>query len=169
MFDPLTGEDIGNKIARTVNTITHDWPNSFSIQGGKSGIVFTKSGETYRTAYVEVFPLNSFIRGEGRTVKEAEDNAWKKYQQFLKCPVTDNEHSYKPFRRTKHGDVPYFNGAGFCEYCDTFTSNKFTAADLNCKCETCGEYSFYSIENINGKKVFGCEKHPRNKNYPTWV
>lgn len=161
MFDPISGEDTGDMIAGTDHTITHDWPSGMSIQGGRSGLVLSRTGDHYKTAFIEAFPIGGgFIRGEGETVLEAETAAWQKYQIFLKCPESGSEHSYKPYRKTANGSTPYYNGAGFCEHCNTFMSQCFTAEDLNAKCQTCGTYSFYSNETKDGERLFGCIEHP---------
>lgn len=160
MIDPLDGTDIGNTIARTNHEAVYEWPDDTAIQGGKSGIVLSPSGNHYRTAFVEAFHVDfSFIRGEGKTVAEAETEAWAQYQIALKCP-SGGEHSYTPRRKVANGFTTYYNGAGFCENCNTFKSHCFTAEDLNLKCHTCGTYSYYSQGTENNERVFGCETHP---------
>lgn len=107
-----------------------DWKNMFPeeffyndlfIQGGDTGIVFTKKGN-YRTAFCEVFPsylkdgdkiFSSFIRGEGETIKEAEEKAFKKLIKIKNC----NNHEWE----TKGRD----NGHGFCKNCGVFNSKAF--------------------------------------------
>lgn len=41
----------------------------------------------YRTAFFEAFPKNPacYLRGEGKTIEEAELSAWNKYQKVLAC------------------------------------------------------------------------------------
>ncbi|MGE7622931.1 hypothetical protein ACQKMD_07700 [Viridibacillus sp. NPDC096237] len=57
-----------------------------AIQGGDRGLVGTREG-TYITAFVEPFPKNpnTFIRGEDKTVAEAETKSWEKYQRIINC------------------------------------------------------------------------------------
>lgn len=69
-----------------------EWANEFYLQGGTDGLVITKTG-SYHTAFVEVFigeydetvldaklTGDLFIRGEGKTIEQAEKNAWNKMQ-----------------------------------------------------------------------------------------
>lgn len=98
------------KIRHTGLDAQHPWPEDIYIQGGKNGLVFSRQ-ENYRTAFVEVFPEDppTFVRGEGATVAEAEDQAWASYQRLLSCPG--------------HGDWDrrnYRNGAALCGRCGTW-------------------------------------------------
>jgi hypothetical protein len=88
------------------------WPETCFVQCGGDGVVFTgesinetlKSPESqlealatvagvktskkhYRTAFFEACPKDPkcFIRGEGKTVEEAEESAFTKYQKILVC------------------------------------------------------------------------------------
>jgi hypothetical protein len=74
-----------------------------------------KDSSYYKTAFFEAFPENprTFIRGEGKTVKEAEEKAWEKLQGYLACEGHEFE------RRN------YKNGVGFCKYCNMFKSHAF--------------------------------------------
>lgn len=113
---------------------THDWPEGMFIQGGEHGLVIARSkGETYITAFVEAFP-DTFIRGEGKSITEAEDNAWEQYQKELSCGI----HEYET--------RGYTNGAGFCKKCDQFQSKVFTGEQLGQFCIVCGvgTYRCYS-------------------------
>jgi hypothetical protein len=97
----------------------HDWSGCY-IQWGGSGIVFQRDEErnidTYKTAFFEVFPINpqTFLRGEGKTIDEAEDDVWKKYQRILKCDW------HKISRKG------YKNGSGVCTRCGLFVSHIFS-------------------------------------------
>lgn len=137
-----------NEIAR------HPWPADCGIQGGDNGIVFTNGAMSeafentdkgieviaaagglvnppgsYRTAFFEAFPRNpsSFLRGEGKTLAEAEDDCWKAWQRILSCPGHEFErHQYRC-------------GAGICRHCDLFSTSAFlTILD---HCVVCGEAS----------------------------
>lgn len=77
---------------------TKPWPADCSIQCGASGVVLSSKG-SYRTAFFEAFPLETFIRGQGATVQEAEEAAWEKYQAQLNCP----EHSFSRKGESEHG------------------------------------------------------------------
>lgn len=95
---------------------TCQWPPDCFIQCGDSGVVLdTKGGDNYRTAFWEAFPRNpdTFLRGEGATVQEAEEKCFADYQRILACPSHE-------FERGK-----YENGAGICKHCRLFLSNVF--------------------------------------------
>lgn len=130
----------------------HSWPADCFIQGGDNGIVFqggsieealTDTGKaveaiaaglglanppgSYRTAFFEAFPKNpaSFLRGEGNTLDDAEDDCWRAWQRILACPGHEFE---------RRG---YRAGAGICRHCGLFHSSAFTTT-LD-PCVTCGE------------------------------
>lgn len=119
-------------IKNTKTLTTHDWPEDMFIQGGAHGVVGVRStGKSYTTAFVEAFP-DTFIRGEGATITEAEDNAWKKYQRQLACSV----HEYEA--------RGYTNGLGICKKCGRSESDVFTGEQLGQFCFTCGVGTTYS-------------------------
>jgi hypothetical protein len=124
------------------------WPDTTSlIQGGLSGIVFNKGG-SYRTAFVEAFLNNSFYRGEGATIEEAELACWNKYKASIACL----EHEWEA--------RGYTNGAGFCKKCNKFESHRFTGEQLGLFCGTCGVGTTYSqvVDTTNTLKPF-CKEH----------
>jgi hypothetical protein len=93
---------------------TCEWPHDCFIQCGDSGVVLSKEG-SYRTAFWEAFPRNpdTFLRGEGATIQEAEQKCFEHYQRILACPTHE-------FERGK-----YESGAGICKHCNLFLSNVF--------------------------------------------
>ena len=92
------------------------WPDDVLVQGSDFGLVFSRTEPTRTTAFVEVFPPNSFIRGEGATLRDAEDEAWSKYVSQMACEKkTGHEFERRQYR----------NGAGLCRHCDAFRSNVF--------------------------------------------
>lgn len=99
----------------------HDWRNEHGkaiyLQGGDSGIVLSKN-KPYRTAFFEAFPTihgySTFIRGEGQNIKEAEEDAWKKYQTQLACV----QHNFTRTYRGKHRT----DGFGQCINCNMTSS-----------------------------------------------
>ena len=141
----------------------YDWPDNCFVQYGDRGIVFTESKieedlknpeelleqviaptkAHYRTAFFEAFPRNpnTFIRGEGATVEEAETNTWNKYQKYSAC----NNHEFE--RRN------YRNGVGFCKHCGLFNSRAFKPTT---KCITCQVPTSYSCDKQDN---WYCEKH----------
>jgi hypothetical protein len=100
------------KIRNTDVNATKPWPAGMLLQGGSTGIVIRPSdrGGDYRTAFVEAFPEGTFIRGEGRTITEAEEACWTKYQRHTDCDGTGQPHG--PFEPRQ-----YENGCGFCVRC----------------------------------------------------
>ena len=104
-------------IENTRHEAQYSWPEEVFIQGGDIGVGY--AGEnSYRTAFVEAFPGNTFLRGEGRTIIEAEDACWKKYLTWRDCDGSGNKHG--PYERRQ-----YRNGAGFCTRCGTWMSKVF--------------------------------------------
>ena len=120
------------------------WPESCFVQCGEKGIVVKKGTlegaltdpakalealetvvglreepESYRTAFFEAFPRdpNTFLRGEGKTVEEAETSAWRQYERFTSCQGHEFE---------RRG---YTNGAGFCKHCNMFSGRVFSEED----------------------------------------
>ncbi len=96
----------GRTVKNTDHVSPHDWPDDMLVQGGGDGIVLSRGpGGHYRTAFVEAFPGGTFLRGEGKTVADADDACWAQYQRLNAC-----EHGpYEPRN--------YTNGCGFCVKC----------------------------------------------------
>lgn len=91
-----------------------------SVVGAAFGIETEKPPPAhYTTAFFEAFPDmpgidgSIFLRGEGKTVAEAEQQAWEKYQKHLACPGHEFE---------RRG---YTNGGGFCKHCNMFKGKVF--------------------------------------------
>lgn len=118
-----------------------DWSEDCFVQCGDSGVVFSKEGN-YTTAFFEAFPRNpdTFIRGEGATIEEAEQQAWDKLQKYSGC----TNHEWE-----KRG---YTNGAGFCKHCNMFASHVFLIETTCCVCNKVSNYSSY------GGKTY-CKEH----------
>lgn len=91
----------------------HDWPGDTYVQWGGNGIVLGK--EPYWTAFFEAFPdkkittAGGFIRGEGKTIEEAEDAAWAIFQRENSC-------------RHLWGREKYTNSGQLCRHCRAFRS-----------------------------------------------
>ena len=141
-----------------------DWPDDCFVQCGDLGVVFgagslektfesenpiqelkenLKDEKTYTTAFFEAFPKkpSTFIRGEGKNIEEAENNAWEQLQKYLVC----KNHEFE--RRN------YKNGAGFCKHCGLFNSKAFEPLT---ECCICGKPTNYSCDN---KELWYCEEH----------
>lgn len=85
------------------------WPEDCFVQWGGNGIVLSKeAGKSYRTCFFEAFPKEgSFIRGEGATIREAEEQAFGKFLKESAC-----QHAWS--RKA------YTNGGAICRKCGSF-------------------------------------------------
>jgi len=141
----------------------HDWPEDCFVQYGDRGIVFTAGnmeedlknptellGQViaptkphYTTAFFEAFPVHpkTFIRGEGKSIDEAEASAWKQLQKHYYCPSHEFERGN------------YRNGCGTCKHCKLFMSNIF---EPTTKCIVCQTPSYYSCDKQDN---WYCETH----------
>jgi hypothetical protein len=101
-------------IDNTTTEARHPWPDHVYVQGGERGAVMRPKakGGPYRTAFVEAFPQGAFLRGEGRTLADAEDAAWAKYEVWRDC---DGTGPHGPFEARG-----YANGCGHCSRCGTW-------------------------------------------------
>jgi len=152
------------------------WPEDCFVQCGSMGIVMAPGsfekvfgssdplGEisgsvSYTTAFFEAFPNdiipgNSiFIRGEGKTIAEAEKKTWGMYMRYKAC-------DHPAYERRRHT-----NGGGFCMKCGMFNDRAF---DPLTKCVICGKPTYYSFDTDN---VPYCKEHteqmPEDK-IPEW-
>lgn len=115
-------------------TLTKEWPIDCFVQGGSNGIV-VGGGDSYETAYFEAFPKNPdcFIRGEGKTMEEAEDACFKKFQRFSSCE--------------KHNFIKtpgYNNGMGTCTKCGL----KMVVFKPSFRCVCCGKEEINAYTSI---------------------
>ncbi|WP_216726131.1 hypothetical protein [Hymenobacter siberiensis] len=94
-----------------------DWPDNCFVQAGNCGIVFDAKHEEggYETAFFEAFPKyqqgSTFIRGEGKTIEEAEASAFAQHLRFKDCTHAEG-----------YDARGYTNGCGFCKTCGMFAS-----------------------------------------------
>lgn len=119
-----------------------EWDDDCFVQCGDNGVVLSKKGN-YRTAFFEAFPKNpkTFIRGEGETIEEAEEKAWKQLEKYRACP----KHEFE--RRD------YTNGAGFCKHCNLFVSKCFKPSTT---CKICGKPTYWTCNKDN---EWYCKEH----------
>ncbi len=84
-----------------------DWPEKCFCQCGQD--------ISKKFSFFEAFPKSpdTFIRGTGKSIDEAEESAWKKWGKILAC----EKHEFH-----RKG---YTNGAGFCKHCDLFISKYY--------------------------------------------
>lgn len=131
------------KIKMSASPNDYESPHNYGdamVQGGRNGLVVNAKdpSKSYRTAFVEAFIDNSFVRGEGKTIEEADDACWVKIIKHRTC----SEHEFIP--------RSYTNGAGFCKHCGFFASGWFTGEDLGQLCVVCGdgclEFRIYKTE-----------------------
>lgn len=84
-----------------------DWPDDCHVQWGASGIVLEGEGSRL-TAFFEAFPQEgAFIRGEGKTIAEAEADALGQYIRSTAC-----DHLW--------ARAGYLNGGATCRRCGQF-------------------------------------------------
>ncbi len=151
------------------------WPEDCLVQCGSNGIVMASgslekvfgSSEplreisenvSYITAFFEAFPNDiipggTFIRGEGKTIAEAEKKTWDLYVRYKAC-------DHPAYERRRHT-----NGCGFCMKCGMFNDKAF---DPLTKCVICGKPTYFTFDIDN---VPYCEEHadqmPEEK-IPEW-
>jgi hypothetical protein len=88
----------------------HNWPGDTLVQWGGNGVVLGQ--KSYTTAFFEAFPdegttAGGFIRGEGKTIAEAEDDAFARFAKEASC-------------RHLWGREHYTNGGQLCRHCRAF-------------------------------------------------
>ncbi|MGM4906311.1 hypothetical protein AB8B21_05460 [Tardiphaga sp. 866_E4_N2_1] len=85
------------------------WPEKCYVQWGGSGVVLSADGN-YRTAFFEAFPgdnAGGFLRGEGRTIADAEAACFRRYVKESAC-------------NHRWGRKKYLNGGAICYGCGAF-------------------------------------------------
>lgn len=151
-------------LARDSYECKKPWPENCFVQCGGNGIVIT--GESidesmkdplgtlatlagadtkkkhYRTAFFETFPRNPkcFIRGEGATIEEAENEAFEKFEKIVSCQA----HEYD--RRGRE------DGYAYCAKCPY---SGMVLAPLT-SCATCGKPAHYNQDLQNR---WYCQEH----------
>jgi hypothetical protein len=113
-----------------------DWPDDCFVQSGDEGLVFSPKGN-YRTSFFEAFPRNpnTFIRGEGKTMEEAEQNAWKEFQKQSNCALDHTNPDNFDRRKMR-------NGLGFCKQC----SVSLMIFEPLEKCCNCGKATYFTYD-----------------------
>lgn len=135
------------EIKNTKEFCQYDWGDIF-VQGGNCGLVIDPkdNSKSYTTAaFVEAFPNSPkcFIRGEGKDIKEAEGQAWNKYQGILNC----NNHEFESRGRT--------DGYGYCKNCSLSQGGVLPMQQWCCVCGV--ETNWKSVN-----QKFYCGKHSNN-------
>lgn len=81
-----------------------EWADDVYLQCGSKGVVLKKEGG-YTTAFFEIFVSGTYLRGEGKTIEDAETNVYEKYRPMLEC----KDHH---FEQVGHQDRD-----GVCSHC----------------------------------------------------
>lgn len=120
------------------------WAEDTFVQCGEKGVVFSKNGN-YATAFFEAFPKmpSTFIRGEGKTVEEAEAKAFEKYTKIIDC----SNHEMVRRGNSEHG---------ICKHCGLFLSN--CLAPLK-SCDICGKEHVKTSVTQDGQCKTLCVEH----------
>lgn len=127
-------------------TCRYDWPDNIALQCGKDGIAMRSDRKIYHTSFFGAFPKEprTFIRGEGKTIRLAEKDAWDKYQKIVNC----KEHDFDR--------MGFTTGIVICRKCGLAS---FSAEPLT-SCCICGNKTAYSYD-IDGN--WYCENDVREK------
>ncbi len=134
------------KITEENYVLKYNWGDTH-LSYSDCGLVFGR-GKPRETAFFEAYPLNTFLRGEGATILEAEEEAWKQYQKFDNC----DEHVYE---RTSE------DGSGKCIKCGIRHSN---VLNNERKCYCCGKEANFDItQNGEPSIIYVCAKHYHEK------
>jgi len=108
------------------------WPDDCGIQWGSGGVVISSSGN-YRTDFFEAFPKDGsggFIRGEGKSLNEAEANAYAKWEKQKGC-LDSGGHQWSRTLRLKNGEFSTYNNGGcFCLKCGSFQTAMHPVIEL---------------------------------------
>lgn len=119
-----------------------NWNKDLTMQCGEKGIVASLSrNQSYITAFFEVFLKSpkTLIRGEGKTIEEAENNAWSKFEKISNC-----SHNFIRVDNTRDA---------VCNKCQVKSFNYFIPES---KCFSCGkEHSDFVAYDYN----YYCRKH----------
>lgn len=122
-----------------------EWPESVYVQCGDKGVVFSKNGN-YRTAFFEAFPKfpETFIRGEGSTVEEAELKAFEQYSKIMNC----QQHEMVRKKESENGT---------CKHCGLTLINCLPPLS---SCSQCGkEHVKLSFKEKDKEQVILCLEH----------
>ena len=162
----LDGDRVARQSGNSPYVCKHDWPIAVQVQCGDDGMVFparTLEGvlsgqvsgvdvlsgkqEHYKTAFFEAFPRDpqTFIRGEGQSIEEAESKCWESYQRILSCPKHD-------FERRDRDD-----GYCFCKHCGL--SGMFMQPLHPCRGCKATEYELYGRDKDGNGHCKTCYKN----------
>lgn len=135
----MTKEIFANKSFGGKYSCSQEWNEDTYLQCGSSGLVIGLN--PYKTAFFEAFPKKpaTFIRGEGKTIEDAEISAWNKYQKILNC----SDHSFIRFKTTDTAK---------CVLCDLNLTNYYPPLT------SCAICSKQNVKNVINSKNY-CTEH----------
>jgi hypothetical protein len=123
------------------------WGDDVEIQWGDHGITIHRQEKTVTPvhAFFEAFPRNpnTFLRGEGESLEEAEKKCFAWYSKMMNCGT----HEWDRRDRT--------DGYAYCRKCQIGA----TILDPLTTCYKCGVPTAWSSRKIDGKKVHVCQLH----------
>ncbi len=126
------------------------WKENDYVQWGEHGILINRSEKkiNHVNAFFEAFPQepnDAFLRGEGNTLEEAEQQCFQEYEKILACPG----HEYERRGQT--------DGYGYCKHCPMSKSDVFEPLT---KCDVCHEpCNWTSIKQSDDTKLYYCREH----------
>lgn len=108
----------------------HPWPEDCYVQWGDDP---TKrpadAGDRAASTFFEAFPTGTYLRGQGATLRAAEDRAWAQHQRELACPG----HVWSPIGG---GQPERLDGFGWCTLCRRAEDGVLPVRTV---CEVCGQ------------------------------
>lgn len=123
------------------------WGEDVQIQWGDHGITIHRQEKTITLvhAFFEAFPQSpdTFLRGEGESLEEAEKKCFAWYTKMINC----GDHDWDRRDRT--------DGYAYCKKCKI----EATVLDPLTTCYKCGVPTAWSSRKIDGKKVLVCQLH----------
>jgi hypothetical protein len=99
---------VGRRIHNTAEVARWDWPDDCYIHGGEQSGRVDALGRVVPRVFFEAYPrdpLPTYLRGDGSSMEEAEDEAWSLFAVYRACPHPEFE------ART------WRNGSGHCVRC----------------------------------------------------
>lgn len=108
----------------------HPWPEDCYVQWGEDPAK-RPADSRHRDAptFFEALPTGTYLRGEGPTLRAAEDRAWAQHQREMACPG----HVWSP---VGGGQAERLDGYGWCTLCRRAQAG---VLPIRTVCATCGE------------------------------
>lgn len=124
------------------------WGDDVRVQWGYCGVSINRKEQTVTPvkSFFEAFPPapnNTFLRGEGDSVHDAEDRAFTQYEKMMACP----QHEWDRRGRT--------DGYAYCKLCGMSQM----ALEPLTRCAICDIPSSWTSRKENGEKKHYCRFH----------